>query len=59
MADELWTLLSKPAGALSATRTIDLDLKLDGKIKSYVDFMSHEMKVNEMLQDVRLLPHAA
>ena len=41
------------------TRTIDLDPKLDGKIKSYVDFLSHEMKVDEMLQDVRLLPRAA
>lgn len=38
------------------TRTIELHLKVDDKIRPYVDFLCHELKADETLQDVLLQP---
>ena len=38
------------------TRTIELHLKVDDKIRPYVDFLSQDLKSDETLQDVLLQP---
>ena len=44
MGDELLTFFSKPAGAFLMTKTIKLNLKLDYRIRLYVDFLINELK---------------
>ena len=38
------------------TSTINLNLKLDDKIRPYVDFLTQDLKSDETLQDVLLQP---
>ena len=38
------------------TRTIELNLEVDNKISSYVDFLTQDLKSDETLQDVLLQP---
>ena len=38
------------------TRTIELNLEVDDKVRPYVDFLTQDLKSDETLQDVLLQP---